>query len=166
VKSNTGEALMYGMVYDDENTPLQGVEILIDGKIVSVSDVQGRFILISNKRDTFEIGLQKTGFEFIQDIFQFEPFDVLHFKMLNASQLLARAEIAMDEKRLADVVTYCSRSILLDNMKYDAMYLQAIALVKLSNFGEARTVLQTLEKHIGERDYITTLLRDSTDGSQ
>jgi hypothetical protein len=154
VKSNFGEAIMYGMVYNDENLPVSGAAVLIDGTMTTLTDTQGRFMLMSKQRKEFVLVLEKSGYETVKATFRFEPMDVMHIMMINAGQLVNRAEIAMDEGRYREAVVLCDRAIALDGERIDAPYLKALGMIRLREYSRARYILETLEGHIGERDYI------------
>jgi tetratricopeptide (TPR) repeat protein len=160
VKRNTGEALMYGMIYNDENVPVSGVVISSKGIHLTVSDVQGRFILSSRQRKEVEITLEKTGYEPVTTAFRFEPMDVIHLVMVTADQLVNRAEVAMDEGRYQDAANLCDRALILDGSRIDAPYLKALGLVRLRRYDEAQYLLEELAARIGEREYIRKVLEE------
>jgi tetratricopeptide (TPR) repeat protein len=158
VRKNTGEGVMYGMVYNDENIPVSGAAVFIDGKAESVTDTQGRFMLISRQRKEFEIGLEKAGYERVRAMFRFEPMEVIHLTMANAGQLVSRAELAMDEGRYGDAEAYCDRALRLDPFRIDAPYLKALSLLRRGEYERARTLLEGLRERIGDKEYIRKAL--------
>jgi hypothetical protein len=157
VKRIGGQAVMYGMVYDDENLPVKNAVVAVDGKPVTATDVQGRFILISKKRETFAVAVEKSGYEKAAGEFVFDPMDVLHFKLVNADQLLYRAEQAMDERRFAEAIVLCDRALALEAAKADAVYLKALAYYQLRDYKQAASILEYLESLGGKKTYIDTL---------
>jgi tetratricopeptide (TPR) repeat protein len=158
VKKNQGEALMYGMVYNDENSPVAGAAVSVDGNRIALTDTQGRFILRSKQRKEFDLALDKEGYEEAAGRFRFEPMEVVHLTMVNAEQLVYRAEIAMDEGRYRDAAAYCDRALALDAARIDARYLKALSLIRLGDHGQARYLLESLKGSIGEREYIRKTL--------
>ena len=154
----SGEALMYGMVYNYESIPVSGAEVIVDEKIVTLTDAQGRFILSSRQRNDFTLTLNKSGYEQITRTYRFEPMEVIHIVMVNASQLVNQAELAMDEGRFQDVVKLCDRAIALNQERADAHYLKALSLVRLKDFKAARIILEELQNQIGKREYIQQVL--------
>jgi hypothetical protein len=131
VNRNTGEAIMYGMVYDGENIPVSGATVIVDGSNATITDTQGRFLLSSKQRKEFTLSVIKTGYETATGTFQFEPMNVIHLVMLNAEQLVKQAEFAMSDGRFRDVVSFCDRVLVLDSGRIDASYLKALGLVRL-----------------------------------
>ena len=158
LKKNAGEGVMYGMVYNGENVPVSNAEVFVDEKSITQTDTQGRFILISKQHKEFALSIVKSGYETIAGKFQFEPMDVIHLVMLNAEQLVHRAENAMTEGRYHDVIIFCDRALVLNLDRIDAIYLKALGLVRLREYGRARTILEELQDIIGEREYIRLVL--------
>ena len=157
-KKPSGEAIMYGMVYNEENTPVSNAEVFIDGKTTTFTDTQGRFMFISKQRDDFNLTLVKAGYETVNETFRFEPMDVIHIVMVNADQLLNQAELSMAEGRYHDVLDFCDRALALNSERIDASYLKALSLIHLREFELARIILEELRKTSGERDYIRNVL--------
>ena len=158
VKRATGDALMYGMVYNNENMPVTNAQVMVDGRVVTVTDAQGRFFLSSKQRKEFTLSLVKAGYETVTGNFRFEPMEVIHMVMINANQLITLAEFAMDEGRFRDVIRFCDRAFALDPERIDAIYLKTLSLVRLREFDNARQILLDLEEKIGERLYINWIL--------
>jgi hypothetical protein len=159
VKKIFGEALMYGMIYDGENMSVMGVEINIDGKLTSTSDVQGRFVLVSAKRNTHNIILAKPGYETTETTITFDPMEVMHFTMLNASQLAQMAEDAMEERRFKDAFDFCNRALNLEPDRTEIIFLKSLALFRQKKYVEARHTLEYLQDILGRREYIDILLQ-------
>jgi hypothetical protein len=157
VKRNMGQAVMYGMVYDDENMPVQGAVVSINGRATVQTDIQGRFIIASKKRETFAITLEKAGYERVEAEFTFDPLNALHFTMVNAAQLVNRAEDAMDGRRYTDAIVLCERALVLEPRQPEALFLKALALVQVKQYDNARNVLYELENRVGPKDYIKAL---------
>jgi tetratricopeptide (TPR) repeat protein len=157
VKRNMGQAVMYGMVYDDENMPVQGAVVSINGRVTAQTDIQGRFIINSKKRDSFLIELEKAGFEKVKAEFIFDPLDALHFTLVNAQQLLSRSEEAMDGRRYEQAIVLCDRALALEPRQPEALFLKALALVQTKQYASARNVLRELENRIGPKEYIKAL---------
>ncbi|MDR2767433.1 MAG: hypothetical protein LBB82_03800 [Treponema sp.] len=158
VKRSSGEALMYGMIYDGENMSVQGVTVYVDGKAAASSDVQGRFILVSKKRNRLAVRLEKNGYESIETEVRFDPMEALHFTLLNGSQLLGMAENAMEESRYADAEELCGRVLNLERDRIEALFLRSLALFRQRKADEAHYALEYLRSITGDRSYIQTLL--------
>ena len=157
-KRISGEAVMYGMVYNHENSPVSNAEVIVNGTIAAMTDVQGRFILTSKQRNEFSLTLKKSGYETVEGIFCFEPMDVIHIVMVNADQLLKLAEDAMDEGYYREVIAFCDRALALNQERIDALYLKALGLVRLREHDMARNILEALQDQLGEREYIRRVL--------
>ena len=143
--------LMYGMIYDYDNITVKDVEIFVDGKNVGSSDIQGRFVLKSEKSCAHDIELRKSGYETIRQGFRFDSMDVLYFRMINAAQLLFLAEEALDEG-LHDAALRClARALALDPQRPDVLFLNAVVCYGARDYSRAsRAILET--KRIGYQD--------------
>ena len=153
-----GEMLMYGMVYNEDNVPVTNAEVKVDGRSVTMTDVQGRFILASKQRKEFSLSVVKAGYEEADGIFYFEPMNVIHLVMVNADQLINQAEYAMSDSRYHDAVELCNRALALNPERDDATYLKALALIRLREHERAKIILEELQERIGEREYIRRVL--------
>jgi hypothetical protein len=158
VKRISGEAVMYGMVYNNESIPVSNAEVIVDKRTVALTDTQGRFLLSSKQRKDFKLSVVKQGYETVTGNFHFEPMEVIHLVMINADQLINNAEYAMDEGRYNDVLGFCNRALELNPERLDASYLKALAWVRLREYGDARKILEELQKKTGEREYIRKIL--------
>ena len=136
--------LMYAMIYDHDNNPVNSVTIYVDNKKYVEADIQGRFILDLKKNGEYLIKLTKKGFEDIDQTFQFDPMNVLYFKMINTSQLLQLAEDAMDKYHYNEAETFLKRALIIEQSRPDVLYLLTIALHLQSKTNEAKEVLETL----------------------
>jgi hypothetical protein len=150
--------MMYAMVYDAENTSVNGVSVYVNGKKYVESDIQGRFILELRKNTEYNIQLSKKGYEDILETFAYDPLNVLHFRMINANHLIKLAETALNEYSYVNAEKYLNRALALEPHRIDALYLKSITLYLQQKNGEAKTILEDLQS-IGVREaYVTELL--------
>jgi tetratricopeptide (TPR) repeat protein len=149
---------MYGMVYNDDNVPVPGAVVSVNGRAVSLTDTQGRFILQSRQRNLIELSLDKPGYEAVRAVFRFEPMDVIHLTLVNAAQLVSRAELAMDEGRYEEAELYCTRALALDPGRLDAPYLKALSLIRQGRRDAALALLEELKARVGEKEYLLQVM--------
>ncbi len=135
---------MYVMVYDYENKGLQNVRICIDDTEIGRTDIYGRYVLALTEGESYAIRIEKKEYETIEREFLFDPMYVLYFQIGNAAQFLRLAENAMDEGEYEGALGFLDRSIELDSMRIDAMYLKAIAYYRMGMNAEALKVLERL----------------------
>jgi tetratricopeptide (TPR) repeat protein len=147
------------MVYDWENTPVSSVTVYIDNKKYIESDIQGRFVMEFKNPKDYTIKLSKKGYEDIEQVIQYDPMNVLYFKMVNVSQLVSLAENALDEKMYVEALSYLDRAIALEPSRPDAWYLKSITLYLQKKNEEAKEVLEYLMGNGINDAYITDLLR-------
>jgi tetratricopeptide (TPR) repeat protein len=150
--------MMYAMVYDAENTSVNGVSVYINGKKYVESDIQGRFILELKKNEEYSIQLSKKGYEDIQETFAYDPMNVLHFRMVNANHLIKLAETSLNEYSYGEAERYLNRALTLEPHRIDALYLMSITLYLQQKKAEARTILERLQSIGVNEAYVTELL--------
>ncbi|MDR2184316.1 MAG: tetratricopeptide repeat protein [Treponema sp.] len=139
-----GETLSYGMVYDHEGSPVNGAEILINGKKISESDIQGRFVLELKRSGNHRAGVFKEGYEPIEQSLAHDPMDILYIKMINASQLARLAENALDRQDYAGAEALLERALKLEPSRPDLLYLQSIVFYLEHDLPRSRAVLERL----------------------
>jgi hypothetical protein len=138
--------MMYGMVYDFDHTPLKGVLVYIDGRKTVETDIHGRFVIEFKKPGDYTVKLSKTGYEDIEQNFAYDPMNILYFNMINAAQLLALAEEALDQGVYAGTETLLDRALLLEPHRPDIQYLRGIVLFLQRRDTEARAALERLAR--------------------
>lgn len=157
---------MYVMVYDYENNGLQNVLIYIDDTLIGKTDIYGRYLLALKDGSTYKIRLQKNDYEEMEQEFIYDPLYVLYFQMGNAAQLLRLAEDAMNEGEYDEALGFLDRSIKLDSVRIDAIYLKAIAYYKLGLYEKALNVLETLTPLVKNKNIIDDLKKQIPIGNR
>lgn len=152
------EGIMYAMIYDFDNTPVSGVAVYIDEKKVADSDIQGRFILDNMKKGEYSVRLSKRGYETFEENFNFDPLQVLYFKMINTAQLTALAEEMLDNREFAAAENYINRALQLEPMRPDILFLKSIACYLQGKNEEAVEILESLAKSNSNNPSILQLL--------
>jgi tetratricopeptide (TPR) repeat protein len=148
---------MYAMIYDNESNPVSGVEVFLNDKKIVNSDIQGRFILDGMKKGTYTIKLVKKGYEELVEIFDYEPLNVLYFKIINVSQLLSIAENLMDERNNLEAEKYIDRALLIEPKRQDSLFLKSINCYLLNKYAESLAILEELVKTGAADDSVTQL---------
>jgi len=144
IKRLSNEGMMYAMIYDYENTPVSGVTVFINNKKIVDSDIQGRFILDKFKNGEYSVKLTKKGYETLEEIFQYDPMQVLYFKIINAQQLLVLAETALDNAEYTVAENYLDRAILLEPNRPDILFLKSVACYLQEKNEEAAVILEKM----------------------
>jgi len=158
IKRLSDEGMMYAMIYDYENTPVSGVAVYINGKKKVDSDIQGRFILDKMKKGEYRVKLTKKGYETLNELFQYDPMQVLYFKIINAQQLLVLAEDALDNTEYAIADNYLNRALLLEPNRPDALFLKSLAYYLQGKNAEAVVILENMIKSGNNDSSISQLL--------
>jgi len=146
IKRLSNEGFLYAMIYDNENTPVSGVSVYLNGKLIVESDIQGRFVLEKMKKAAYSVKLIKKGYETLEETFTYDPMQVLYFKMINASQLLVVAETALDNYEFADAENRLNRALLLEPNRPDVLFLKSITCFLQKRNKEAVEILEGLIK--------------------
>ena len=151
--------MVYAMVYDYENSPVSGAAISIDGKKYIESDLQGRFILEFKQKGEHTIKVEKPNYEVIEEIFTYDPMNVLYFKMINSSQLLTQAEESLDQNAYKDAEAFVGRALALEPNRQDILYLQCVILYFQNRKAEAKIILEGLQNRGINGEHIEGLLK-------
>jgi hypothetical protein len=155
--------MMYGMVYDYENSPVSAVAVYIDGKKYIETDIQGRFVMEFAKSGEYTIKLVKSGYEEVEEVFSYDPLNVLYFKMVNANQLVSMAEGALERYAYRDAENFLDRALGLEPLRPDILYLKSIVLYFQGRNGEARLILESLREQGIVGEYVSDLLNRVSD---
>jgi hypothetical protein len=155
--------MMYGMVYDYENIPVSAAAVYIDGEKYIETDIQGRFVMEFAESGEHIIKLVKNGYEEVEEVFQYDPFRVLYFKMVNVNQLVSMAEGALERYAYRDAEPFLDRALLLEPLRPDILYLKSIVLYFQGKKSEARVLLEFLQELGIEGEYISELLKRVSD---
>jgi tetratricopeptide (TPR) repeat protein len=158
IKRLSNEGFMYAMIYDYDNSPVTGVTVWLNGKKIVDSDIQGRFILEKMKKGEYGVKLTKKGYETLEEVFYYDPLQVLYFKIINASQLLAQAETALDNAEFVNAEKYLDRALLLEPNRPDILFLKSVSYYLQDKSAEAASILENLIKSGSADPSISRLL--------
>jgi hypothetical protein len=135
---------MYGMIYDNESNPVSGVAVFLNGRKIVDSDIQGRFVLNGVKRGTYTIKLSRRGYEEIEEKFDYEPLNVLYFRMFNSYQLLSLAENSMDDNNFTAAEQFINRALQVEPGRQDILFLKSINFYLQKKYIDAQAILEGL----------------------
>jgi len=120
-------APLFGMIYDMDNRPCAGVSLLLDGGQKSVTDLDGRFVLLGVKRGTHTLTAASEDREPLEARFDFQnQTHVLYLKMVSFDQLLSQAQDALDRRKWADADRALRRAAAIHEADTVLVYLRAI----------------------------------------
>jgi len=157
LKRVKNDNFMFAMIYDHDNTPVSAVSVSINGKRITDSDIQGRFILDNMKKGDYNVKLVKRGYETLEDTFTFDPMNVLYFKMINSSQLVTLAESALDNREFIIAENFINRALVLEPNRPDILFLKGITCHLQGKNEEALLILENLIKTGNTNPFITQL---------
>lgn len=142
IKRLSNDGFMYAMIYDHENVPVSGVTVYINSSRKAESDIHGRIILESIKKGRYAIKLTKKGYEELVEVFQYEPMNVLYFKMINTRQLTVLAEYAIDNGDYIEAQEYINRALAIEPLRQDILFLKSINYYLQGNYTNALEILE------------------------
>jgi len=160
IKRLSDDGIMYAMIYDYDNMPVSGVTAFINGKKIVDSDIQGRFVLDKMKKGEYRIKLAKKRYESFEETFYFDPLQVLYFKIINAPQLAALAEAALDNKDFSAAENYIGRALILEPNRPDILFLKSAVFYLQGRNEESAEILENLIM-AGNNDPPISLLLES-----
>ena len=101
-----------GMIYDVNNEPVSDVEIYINEKKQSISDIYGHFSLIGlNLSKSYSLKASKKNFEDVILTFTYSaPSQVIYLRMYSSSELLSFAETKVKEKKYNEAEEFLDRA--------------------------------------------------------
>ncbi|HUW42521.1 MAG TPA: carboxypeptidase regulatory-like domain-containing protein [Rectinemataceae bacterium] len=136
---------LFGMVYDDDNVPVAGARVSVDGGDPVTSDVNGRFALPAPSIGSHSLVVEKPLFETARDGFDYQSaVQLLYVKLFSARQLAARAEGALVRRDLALAAEILERVLALAPDDIEARYAAAIVAYRSGRAAEARSLLEAL----------------------
>lgn len=151
-----------GMIYDGDNEPVSGVQIFIDEKHQTVSDMYGRFYfdnLVTSQEYT--LLATKKDFETAQINFEFQNItQVAYLTMYSGEQLLKQAEKSLSENNTTNARELISRAEACSGKTLSSQYLQAVILYKESKPTDALNLLKDISTQGYSNPYIYLFMAD------
>jgi tetratricopeptide (TPR) repeat protein len=150
-----------GMVYDFNNRPVSNYKISLGDKYVSLTDINGRFMLPQIPVGSYQLNGEKEGYEIYQgDVEINHQEQIIYLRIPSFEQLLELADDALGKNRINEAAAYLDRaqSIGLETVEY---YFYG-AVIKYRQ-DDILGAIETLEKAVksGSADmYITIFLND------
>lgn len=161
VKYKDTNPVLYGMVYDYDNSPVPDAEIYVNEQYITRSDVQGRFMITSSakRNEKLLVRVEKDTFEAVEDSFLNDPMNVMYFRLPNASQLLALAEDSTEKHLYEEAIEYLERGHKLAPHRSDISYLRCIVLYKQGKTNDAISELKALRKTETNNVYLEEFIK-------
>ncbi|MDA8425297.1 MAG: tetratricopeptide repeat protein [Treponema sp.] len=136
---------LFGMVYDDDNVPVAGARVSVDGGDPVTSDVNGRFALAAPSIGPHSLLVEKPLFETARDDFDYQSaVQLLYVKLISIRQLVARAEGALERRDLTRAADILGRVLALAPDDIEARYAAAIVAYRDGRTAEASSLLEAL----------------------
>ncbi len=138
-------AQLYGMIYGQDNEPVSGALLLVNGEPGPTSDLEGRFVLPDLARGDHVVSISKNGYEPTEVSFQFlNQTQVLYLRMRSIDDIIRTAEQAVRESQLDRAAELIDRALEVDPHHADARFLLAALMMRQSLFVRAEEILLSL----------------------
>ena len=143
--------VMYGMIYDEREEGVALVNVKVNGKLMAVSDGQGRFILqfyfadIKDKKEQL-IELEKEGYEKFKQVFYYEPLSLLHLRLESGEYLLKEAEGVIERGDYEEAEGFLDRAFEIEESRDESLFLKAVIRYKEGKADEALAALESMSR--------------------
>ena len=139
-------APLFGMIYDMQNVPVQGVILRIDGDIVAQSDIEGRFLLPSVIKGNHVLSAEKDQYEPITYSFDFlNRTQVLHLSMTSDRNLIQEIENALSKNDTRRAQEKLERLLAIKPGDPEVLFLEAIINYKNGEIDKAKAIISRLK---------------------
>ncbi len=138
-------APLFGMIYDADNQPCPGVQLIVDGAPGPVTDIRGRFVIPGLARGSHTIVARKASFEELSAKIDFlNRTDALHLTMTSFGQLLDLAQQSLSDMSWAEAGGYLARAAKLDPTDGLLRYFTAVLAYKKGDYAAAEQTLNAI----------------------
>ncbi|HUX51220.1 MAG TPA: carboxypeptidase-like regulatory domain-containing protein [Spirochaetia bacterium] len=138
-------APLFGMVYDQENQPVAGVNFSIDGREGLLSDITGRFVIPDLSRGEHTLVARKVDYELLMTVIQFSnQTQVVYIRMISRTELVQAAEDEVAARRFADAQSLIDRILTISPDDPEGSFLQAVLFHRSRRSLEAAAILEAL----------------------
>lgn len=135
-------APLFGMVYDHDQKPVAGAEILVDGGAEARSDINGRFVLRSLPPGKYTVVVRKEDYEELTVEVEFlNRTQALYLKAMSLSQLLREVESALQARQPGRAAVLLERAAAVRADDPVHLYLRGVYLLQTGDPRGAAEVL-------------------------
>ncbi len=156
------KATVYGMIYDEENEPVSGVDIYINDEKTTISDISGHFTLEQLlKNCEYKVIASKKGYEDSSVSFFFiNTTQVIYIRMYSGVQLLTMAEKAGSKKDFLTAESLLDRAEKAGATYLSVNYLRAVINYLRGNYQDSLAYANLLIEKGYINSYIYLLIAD------
>ncbi len=157
------KAPLYGMIYDSDNNPLDGVRIKIQTVEIkeAVSDIEGRFVISELKKGDHTLIATADHCEELRFDFSFmNRGRAIYLKMISFGQLINSSEYALETKEFKEAEKLLDRAAALRGEDPLLLYLKAVLFFKTDQPEKAEEYLIDLINLGYEKAYVYLFLAD------
>lgn len=155
------ETRLVGMVYDSENAPVSGADIVLDGVRTTESSVDGRFVFDSVSRGEHALEASRSGMERVSLDFELvDRSQVLYLQMTTLYSLIESARESMRTRDDRSAENYLKRALKVEPENIEAQYLYALVYYRTGRYEEAEQTLASIRARQPDMGVVLLLLAD------
>ncbi|MDR1105019.1 MAG: hypothetical protein LBL44_01555 [Treponema sp.] len=148
-----------GMVYDFANKPVPNYLVTVGEKNVSVTDINGRFVMEKIALGVYPIKGEKEGFEpFAETLDIFDRGQIVYIRVPSSGQLLELADVALSKNRLDEAEAYLKRAWDIGDITAELLMYYAAVKFRQGLYDEAIVRLQSAVNRGSQDRYIEKFL--------
>ena len=133
-----------GMIYDYANRPVPYCDILLNGEHSGSTDVNGRFTLQKITAGTYNIDINKSGYESCSEELTInDTRQIVYIRMPALNQLLGLADDALAGGDLTAAEEYASRAYMINDTTAEALFYCAVIKFRQNKYSEAIKFLES-----------------------
>ncbi len=141
------EAPLMGMIYDTENNPVTGAEVIMDGTNTALSDINGNVILYRVTKGEHSFIIRKKGFEAVYCTLNVSSSrQVLYTALTSMETILDKLEKALTLNKTGEAALLRTQAWKIDPDNAQYRYLNTVYLVQTGNYPDALQEIKTLLK--------------------
>lgn len=153
---------VHGMIYDGNNEAVSDVEIYINDKKNSTSDIYGHFSLSDLEKDVdYNLKASKEGYEDVYISFSYSnPSQVIYLRIHSVTELLYMAENLVEQRKITEAKDVLNRAEKANGSYLSINYLRAVIDYLNGDYKESLVKAQNLIEAGFAEPYIYLLIAD------
>lgn len=151
----TEKITVNGMVYDTENRPAVNYNITLNGKVVAITDIGGRFTLNNIKTGTYNFSGFGEGYLSITDTVDiFDKSQILYLKVPTIESKFKEAYDYINQSKYSKAKNSIKEVLESDENNSIALYFMSVIENFTGNTNESRKYLEKIINNGDENEYV------------
>ena len=146
MQSGKKQSMISGMVYDLDIKPVTEAIVVLNGKIIATTDINGHFSISGLTQNAlYSIAFNKQKYEPVEMTFTYtDPAQVIYVNMSPGSQLIAMAEKSLKASEWQKTAKYLDRAEKSECDQVESAYLRASLQYRQKEYGKAYEIIVKL----------------------